>query len=168
METRVIFAVLTAFSVFAVVPVGLGHHSVQTHAQPAKTNKVKDKSVVVPPGVPAAASGKPFGSHLEPILKVVSASDEQRKAITEITEDFKTRIEPLRKKHDELRDQFLNSLSSGQSSETIMANQAEFNRAQGELHAQYLALRLKVMKVLTADQNQKFQEYRKQQGWNSN
>lgn len=108
-----------------------------------------------------------FGAHLEPILKTVSASEEQRKSITAIMEEFKVRIVPLRKRHDELQQQFLKALTSGESGETILATQSEFIRAQNDLQAQYLALRLKVQQVLSPEQNEKFKEYRLKQGWKS-
>lgn len=112
-----------------------------------------------------SSSGAAFGAHLDPILKTVSASEEQRKSISEIVEEFKTRIVPLRKRHDELRDQFLKALTSGETGETIMATQSDFIRAQNDLHAQYLALRLKIAQVLSPEQNEKFKEYRVKQGW---
>jgi len=107
-----------------------------------------------------------FGSHLEPILKTVSASEDQRKSITAIMEDFKTRIVPLRKRHDELRETFFKTLTSGQTGDVVLAAQSDFIRAQTDLSAQYLALRLKVSQVLTEEQNVKYAEYRKKQGWN--
>lgn len=106
-----------------------------------------------------------FGSHLEPILKTVSATDDQRKSITAIVDEYKVRVTTLRKRHDELRDQFLKTLTSGESGETVLATQSEFIRAQADLHAQYLALRLKIQQVLTSEQNEKFKEYRLKQGW---
>jgi Spy/CpxP family protein refolding chaperone len=124
---------------------------------------VTQSSVMISRG----GSAEGFGSHLEPILKTVSANEEQRKSITAIVEEFKVRIVPLRKKHDELRDQFLKSLTSGQPGETVLATQSEFIRAQTDLNAQYLALRLKIAQVLTAEQNEKYTAYRKKQGWKS-
>lgn len=117
--------------------------------------------------VGTSADATAFGSHLEPILKTVSASEEQRKTITAIVEDFKTRIVPMRKKHDELRDQFLKSLTSGDAADVVLANQTEFIRAQTALKSQYLAMRLKISEVLTAEQNEKYTAYRKKQGWRS-
>ncbi|MBX9667142.1 MAG: hypothetical protein K2X93_05960 [Candidatus Obscuribacterales bacterium] len=140
----------------------------QSHAQQdkGKVTRVLSQTTIIQAGaVPSAQGQKPFGSHLEPILKAVGASDEQKKTISEIVQDFKGRIEPMRKKHDELRDEFLSSLTSGKSDETIISTQAEFNRVHNDLSAQYLALRLKVQQVLTPDQNEKYKVYRDKQGW---
>gem|GEM_PF-1425022 len=111
------------------------------------------------------SSGVAFGAHLDPILKTVNATDDQKKSITSIVDEFKIRIVPLRKRHDELREEFLKALTSGDSGETIISTQSEFIRAQGDLNAQYLALRLKIAQVLTPEQNDKFKEYRSKQGW---
>jgi Spy/CpxP family protein refolding chaperone len=140
----------------------------QCQSGPKKDAKPQDSSsIVAQKSAPASSKEAPsaFGSHLEPILKTVSASEEQRKSITAIVDEFRARIVPLRQKHDELRDQFLKSLTSGQPGDVVLANQAEFIRAQADLNAQYLALRLKVSQVLTEEQNTKFSEYRKRQGW---
>ncbi len=130
------------------------------------TSATFSSSMTISVGTKSSSDGS-FGSHLEPILKTVNASDDQRKSITAIVDDFKVRIVPLKKRHDELRDQFLKSLTSGETGETVMATQSDFIRAQNDLNAQYLALRLKVQQVLSPEQNEKFKEYRLKQGWKS-
>lgn len=154
----------------AILAIYLAVHG-QSHAQQdaerGKVRKVLSQTTIIQTGEISAPQGprKPFGSHLEPILKAVGASDDQKKTISEIVQDFKGRIEPMRKKHDELRDEFLSSLTSGKSGDTIIATQAEFNRVHSDLSAQYLALRLKVQQVLTPEQNEKYKIYREKQGW---
>lgn len=135
----------------------------KTKTPPGSGPKQMSATLIIKRGGPPQA----FGAHLEPILTTVSASKEQRKEITAIVEDFKAKIVPLRNRHDELREEFFKTLTSGQSGETVLATQSEFIRAQNDLSTQYLALRLKIQQVLTPEQNQKFAEYRQNQGWKS-
>ena len=160
MVMKTLPALLLASSTIVIAFAGHCQTSTKTAAKPQDNASAAQKSAGA-----TKDSATAFGSHLEPILKTVSASEEQRKSITAIVDEFRARIVPLRQKHDELRDQFLKSLTSGQPGDVVLANQAEFIRAQADLNAQYLALRLKVSQILTEEQNNKFTEYRKKQGW---
>jgi Spy/CpxP family protein refolding chaperone len=169
---------LTVALLLSVALIGsFASHAQSTPKKDAKTEEAKtpkttttkttsitsSTSITVSKGSGSAA----FGSHLEPILAFVNATDEQRKSITEIVEEHKLRITALRKRHDELRDAFLKALTSGQAGEAVLATQSDFIRAQNDLNAQYLAVRLKTQQVLTPEQNEKYKEYRLKQGWNS-
>lgn len=155
-------ALILASSTLLVALAGYCQNGVKKDAKSTDSSTTITQKAVVSTKSESPTS---FGSHLEPILKTVSASEEQRKTITAIVDEFRARIVPLRQKHDELRDQFLKSLTSGQPGDVVLANQSEFIRAQADLNAQYLALRLKVSQVLTEEQNDKFTAYRKKQGW---
>lgn len=162
MVMKTLPALILASSTVLVSLAGYCQTGVKKDAKPLdNTTTISQKAIVATKSDTATA----FGAHLEPILKTVSASEEQRKSITAIVDEFRSRIVPLRQKHDELRDQFLKSLTSGQPGDVVLANQSEFIRAQADLNAQYLALRLKVSQVLTEEQNDKFTAYRKKQGW---
>ncbi len=166
---------LTVTLLLSVALIGsFASHAQSTPKRDAKIEEAKTpKTTTTSPTsstsitITKASGTAAFGAHLEPILAFVNATDEQRKSITEIVEEHKLRITALRKRHDELRDAFLKSLTSGQTGESVLATQSDFIRAQNDLNAQYLAVRLKTQQVLTPEQNEKFKEYRLKQGWNS-
>jgi hypothetical protein len=106
-----------------------------------------------------------FGSHLEPILKAIQASPDQRKQITEVFEDFRPKIQPLKAKYKEAQSQFLNAMVTGQSSEEIMLKQQDLNALYSRIVDQYCALHLRVRKVLTPNQIDAYEQYRAKQGW---
>ena len=171
----IVMKTLTVTLLLSVALIG----SIASHAQSTPKKDVKTEEAKTPKTtttsitsstsitITKASGSAAFGAHLVPILAFVNATDDQRKSITEIVEEHKIRITALRKRHDELRDAFLKALTSGQTGENVLATQSDFIRAQSDLNAQYLAVRLKTQQVLTPEQNEKFKEYRLKQGWNS-
>ncbi len=120
--------------------------------------------------VPANSSStnKPYGqygSHLEPILKSINASPDQRDKISAVVNEFKPKIEPSIIKYREKRDQFLQSMITGKASEDIMSKQDEMNQLSSQINSQYMVMNLKVRKLLKPDQVEPYENYRKKQGW---
>jgi len=118
--------------------------------------------------VSANSSNKPYGqygSHLEPILKTINASPDQRLKISAVVNEFKPKIEPSIVKYREKRDQFLQSMISGKASEDIMSKQDEMNQLSSQINSQYMVMNLKVRKLLNPDQVEPYENYRKKQGW---
>ncbi|MBI2810696.1 MAG: hypothetical protein HYX67_07710 [Candidatus Melainabacteria bacterium] len=116
----------------------------------------------------ASATNKPYsqyGSHLEPILKTINASPDQRDKISAVVNEFKPKIEPSIAKYREKRDQFLQSMISGKASEDIMSKQDEMNQLSSQINSQYMVMNLKVRKLLKPDQVEPYENYRKKQGW---
>jgi Spy/CpxP family protein refolding chaperone len=116
----------------------------------------------------ADSGAKPFGSygsHLEPILKTINASPDQRDKIVTVVNEFKPRIEPSLIKYKEKRDQFLQSMVSGKAAEDIMCKQDEMNQLSSQINSQYMVMNLKVRKLLKPDQVEPYENYRKKQGW---
>jgi len=107
-----------------------------------------------------------YGKHLEPILKAIQATPEQRKQITEVFEDFRPKIQPLKTKFKEAQSQFLNAMMTGQSSEEIMLKQQDMNALYARVVDQYCALHLRVRKLLSPNQVDQYEQYRTNQGWN--
>jgi len=115
-----------------------------------------------------SSSNKPYGqygSHLEPILKTINASPDQRVKISALVNEFKPKIEPSIVKYREKRDQFLQSMISGKASEDIMSKQDEMNQLSSQINSQYMVMNLKVRRLLTPDQVEPYENYRKKQGW---
>ncbi|CAN5474547.1 hypothetical protein BH10CYA1_BH10CYA1_50050 [soil metagenome] len=116
----------------------------------------------------ASSTSKPYGqygSHLEPILKTINASPDQRDKISAVVNEFKPKIEPSIVKYHEKRDQFLQSMVSGKASEDIMSKQDEMNQLSSQINSQYMVMNLKVRKLLKPDQVEPYENYRKKQGW---
>jgi Spy/CpxP family protein refolding chaperone len=116
----------------------------------------------------ANSSNKPYGqygSHLDPILKTINASPDQRVKISAVVNEFKPKIEPSIVKYREKRDQFLQSMISGKASEDIMSKQDEMNQLSSQINSQYMVMNLKVRRLLTPDQVEPYENYRKKQGW---
>lgn len=116
----------------------------------------------------ANSANKPYGqygSHLEPILKTINASPDQRDKITAVVNEFKPKIEPSIVKYREKRDQFLQSMITGKASEDIMSKQDEMNQLSSQITSQYMVMNLKVRKLLKPDQVEPYENYRKKQGW---
>ncbi|HEY9678598.1 MAG TPA: hypothetical protein V6C76_11345 [Drouetiella sp.] len=112
--------------------------------------------------------GKPYetyGSHLEPILKTIKASPDQRDKITALVNEFRPKIEPNIVKYREKRDQFLQSMVTGKASEDIMSRQEEMNQLSSQINSQYMVMNLKVRRLLNADQVEPYENYRRHQGW---
>lgn len=131
----------------------------------------KDKTApaaatTVTPANAAAMANEKFGTHLEPILKAIQATPDQRKQITEVFEDFRPKIQPLKAKFKDAQSQFLNAMVTGQSSEEIMLRQQDMNALYSRIVDQYCALHLRVRKLLTPNQIDAYEAYRAKQGWN--
>lgn len=123
-----------------------------------------------PPETPSAQSppnlgAKPYGSHLEPILKTINASPDQREKITAVVTEFRPKIEPSLVKYREKRDAFLQAMITGKASEDIMSKQDEMNQLSSFITSQYMVMNLKVRKLLKPEQMEPYENYRKKQGW---
>ncbi|RTL35981.1 MAG: hypothetical protein EKK48_26845 [Candidatus Melainabacteria bacterium] len=116
----------------------------------------------------ANAANKPYGqygSHLEPILKTINATPDQRVKISAVVSEFKPKIEPTLVKYHEIRDQFLQCMFTGKASEDIMSKQDEMNQLSSQINNQYMMMNLKVRKLLKPDQVEPYENYRRKQGW---
>ncbi len=129
--------------------------------QSVKAAPADNSGTSIPPNLGA----KPYGSHLEPILKTINASPDQRDKISQVVNEFKPKIEPSLAKYREKRDQFLQSMISGKASEDIMCKQDEMNQLSSQINSQYMVMNLKVRKLLKPDQVEPYENYRKRQGW---
>jgi Spy/CpxP family protein refolding chaperone len=129
----------------------------------------KDKAAPAVTGTPsnaASLANEKYGKHLEPILNAIQATPDQRKQITEVFEDFRPKIQPLKAKYKEAQSQFLNAMMTGKSSEEIMLKQQDMNALYSRVVDQYCALHLRMRKLLTPNQIDAYEQYRTKQGWN--
>lgn len=110
---------------------------------------------------------KPYGYHLEPILKKLQATPDQRKKITDIVMSYKPKLEPLRQKYKQDSQEFLQWIISGMPAEQVMARQGELNSLYGTIVTQYSMMRIEIRRNLTPEQCKLFEEYRQKQGWTS-
>ncbi|MBA3994045.1 MAG: hypothetical protein C0469_11010 [Cyanobacteria bacterium DS2.3.42] len=108
---------------------------------------------------------KPYGYYVNPILEAVKANDEQRKKITQIVEELRPTIEPLRKKFKEKQTAFLSGMATGASAEDLLVAQRELGRIRGEINDQYLLMRLRVRKVLQPSQLPAYDDFLAHKGW---
>jgi Spy/CpxP family protein refolding chaperone len=128
----------------------------KTAASFTTTTKVSDKSM-----------NSAYGSHLEPILKKINATADQRQKISAIVSNYKPKIEPLRQEYRQKSQQFLNFVVTGQSAVTIMERQNELNKLYSTIITNYSMMQLEIRKTLTPEQTRAFEQYKRQQGWNS-
>jgi hypothetical protein len=109
----------------------------------------------------------PYGSHLEPILQKIGASQDQRKRISAIVQSYRPKIEPLRVEYRAKSKEFIEYIIEGKPAELIMARQGELNNIYGVITTDYSLMRLEIRRSLTPQQCKEFEEYRAQQGWRS-
>jgi hypothetical protein len=128
-------------------------------------SKSQPSSTASSGSVSATSGSESYGSHVEPILKTIAATAEQRKQITSIVEDFRPRIEPLQLKWKEKQTQFLIVMTSGHPAEEIMVKQTELNELYSQITNEYFVMHLKIRKLLTPSQCEKYETYRRKQGW---
>lgn len=117
------------------------------------------------PEVPVRVAFTSYGTHLQPILNAINATPEQRKQIADVMEEFRPKIEPLKIKYKETQSQFLSAIMSGRPAEDIMLRQEDMNALYARIINEYCAMHLKVRRLLNADQNERYEKYRSQQGW---
>lgn len=149
---RLLLVFLTSL---AVSPGGL----LAANAAPSDNSSVPSSS---------SAVNKPYGqygSHLEPILKTINATPDQRIKISALVNEFKPKIEPSLIKYRETRDQFLQCMITGKASEDIMSKQDEMNQLSSQINSQYMMMNLKVRRLLKPDQVEPYENYRRKQGW---
>jgi Spy/CpxP family protein refolding chaperone len=121
---------------------------------------------------PGAASATPpanfakaaYGSHLQAILASIQATPDQRKKIVEIVKDFRPKIEPLRVQYRQKQSQFLDAMIKG-SAEDLMVRQEELNELYSQIINEYCAMHIKVRKLLNPQQCERYEDYRRGQGW---
>lgn len=143
-----------------------GSRSIDKPAPTITANESKPVSPVLPASVAGGKSFKqPYGSHLEPILKTIAATADQRKKITAVVQNYKPKIQPLREQYNQKRDEFLKSVCDGKEAELIMTQQVELGRLHSDIVSQYTFMRLEIRRFLTPDQIVLLEKYRKQQGW---
>lgn len=108
---------------------------------------------------------KPYGFYVKPILEAVKANDDQRKKITQIVEELRPTIEPLRKKFKEKQAAFLSGMAKGSSAEDLLCAQRELGQIRSEINDQYLLMRLRVRKLLQPAQTYAYDDFLARQGW---
>ena len=150
---------VSCFFAQGLVAIGqTGHEEAATADSSAKSSSEESNQE------PSKYSGK-YGKHLEPILQRIKATEDQRKQLSAVVEDFRPRIEPLREKYRQTRTKFLEEISSSDCSDRVMVTQMEMGHLDSSIRREYLIMRLKVRKILTPEQDKKFEAYRNEQGW---
>ncbi len=114
---------------------------------------------------PADAFNKPYGYHLEPILRRIKASAKQKSKITLVVKSYAPKISPLREEYTKKRRQFLTGIVNGGPPEQIMAHQGELNNLYSTIVSQYSCMNLEIRRLLTPGQVKLMEEYRQEQGW---
>jgi Spy/CpxP family protein refolding chaperone len=138
--------------------------------KPATTTTTAVGKPVASVNLPAGVAGgnafkQPYGFHLEPILKTISATADQRKKISSVVQTYRPRIQPLREQYNQKRDEFLKSVVDGKEAEVIMTQQVELGRLHSDIISQYTFMRLEIRRFLSPNQTMLLEKYRKQQGW---
>ncbi len=128
-------------------------------------NDAQQGQVLVTSAAPAKGFERPYGSHLQPILATIGASDEQKKRITVIVEHYRPKLEPMRVEYRQKSKEFIDFIITGKPAEVIMARQVELNNLYGVINTQYSLMRLEIRRLLSPQQCVKYEEYRRTQGW---
>lgn len=110
----------------------------------------------------------PYGYYLQPILEHIHANPDQRVKITAIVQSYRGRIEPLQTEYRQRNQQLLDKLSHGESSTSIMDDQMRVGRLYTDLNLYYCQMSLEVRKLLGPEQIVLYEEFKRQQGWNTN
>jgi hypothetical protein len=127
-----------------------------------------DATAVAPmAGANAKVATTSYGSHLVPILLAIHATPDQKKQISEIVEDFRPKIQPLKLKYKEAQSGFLSAMVSARAPEEVMLKQSELNELYIRIVNEYCVMNLRIRKLLNASQCQKYEEYRSRQGWSN-
>jgi Spy/CpxP family protein refolding chaperone len=116
---------------------------------------------------PTLDVSKPYGYHIEPILKKIKANDDQRLKIKNVVQSYRSKIQPLRDEYKIKRQEFITVMTGGGASETIMAKQMELSRLASEITSKYTLMRLEIRRVLSPPQILLLEEYAREHGWNS-
>jgi hypothetical protein len=103
---------------------------------------------------------------LQPILDRIKASPEQRGKIKTIVESYRAKIQPLRDEYKQKQQEFLASMTSGSSAETIMTRQVELSHLSSEITSRYTLMRLEIRRQLSPEQVLQFEGYAREHGWN--
>jgi len=122
----------------------------------------KDAKALPAPNVKLSST---YGSHLVPILQAIDATPDQRKQITDVVEEFRPKIQPMKSKYKEVQSEFLSAMMSGRAPEELMNKQEEMNELYSRIVNEYCLMNLRVRKLLNPSQFQKYEQYRKKQGW---
>jgi hypothetical protein len=109
----------------------------------------------------------PYGSHMKPIMDRIKATTDQRTKIGQIVESYRSRIQPLRDEYKQKRQEFLTSMTSGGTAETIMTKQVELSHLSSEISSRYCLMRLEIRRQLSPQQILQFEAYARENGWNS-
>jgi hypothetical protein len=109
----------------------------------------------------------PYGSHMKPIMDRIKASPDQRTKISSIVESYRSRIQPLRDEYKQKRQEFLTSMTSGGTAETIMTKQVELSHLSSEITSRYCLMRLEIRRQLSPQQILQFEAYARENGWNA-
>lgn len=110
---------------------------------------------------------RPYGSHLKPILDRIKATSDQRTKISSIVEGYRSRIQPLREEYKQKQQEFLTSMTSGGTAETIMTKQVELSHLSSEINSRYYLMRLEIRRQLTPGQILQFEAYAREHNWNT-
>lgn len=150
------------------------YNSVSTTSQPAQileAGLIKApalNSLMTAPTNPLPKSNafnKPYGYHLTPILNHIHANNDQRTKITSIVQSYRSKIEPLRVLYKQKSQDFLNSVTSGLSSDLILNKQLQLGQLYANITSQYCLMSLEVRRLLKPDQIVLYEEYKQHQGW---
>lgn len=141
-------------------------------AQQPAANKVSSdsESVGADKSAVSTKAGKfthPYGYYLQPILEHIHANPDQKVKITAIVQSYRARIEPLQSEYKQRNQALLDKLAHGESSTTIMDDQMRVGRLYSDLNLYYCQMSLEVRKILSPDQIVLYEEFKRQQGWNS-
>lgn len=151
------------FGTFLFAPAGFAGPQTGSAASPSN----KTSSVPVLGGSKGMDVSRPYGSHLKPILDRIKATPDQRVKIGSIVESYRSRIQPLREEYKQKQTEFLTSMTSGGTAETIMTKQVELSHLSSEINSRYYLMRLEVRRQLTPAQILQFEAYAREHNWNA-
>lgn len=129
-------------------------------AQNETSNKTEKTSAETKP-----AFDKPYGYYLNPLLDYIQANSDQRTKITVILQSYRGKIEPLRNDYNSKRQEFLDNVVKGVSSDTIMSQEIKMGHLYQEINSHYCQMSLEVRRVLNPDQIVRYEEFKRQRGW---
>ena len=144
-----------------------------TASKADKTNTSSEKTAESPAAKPSAAASKPklrdfskpYGWHLQPILKKINANESQKSKITGILQTYRIKLEPMRQEYRKVRDEFLNCITSNTAAESVMEKQVRLGHLSSDISSTYTLMRLEIRRQLTPNQIVEYEAYCRKQGW---
>jgi Spy/CpxP family protein refolding chaperone len=108
---------------------------------------------------------KPYGWHLQPILKKINANETQKTKITGIVQSYRTKLEPMRQEYRKVREDFLTCITSNTAAESIMEKQVRLGHLSSDISSTYTLMRLEIRRQLSPNQIVEYEAYCRKQGW---